>query len=237
MGTLHLSHTCRCDDGLDYFVKDGKAVPTLPHAEWFCTRLAETLGLAGPPCAVLEMLDGTLAFGSRCEGGVLQPNEHWWEKVARNEIPLADIRVPLSRIYAFDHFVHNDDRHLTNYLVRAQSQGHALLAFDYSKAWVVNQFPLPPLPFDINNGRERTVNAQRWLTGFFGPYLDLNEAELFLEKIKTIPVAQVQRIIDEHPVSWLPLKVKAEILDWWGNGGMAARVDDIITGIKNGNYL
>jgi hypothetical protein len=62
---------CGCDDSCDYAIKDTHTHPLVPHSEWFCTRLADLVGIAGPECQILEMPDGTLVFGSRWEGGTL----------------------------------------------------------------------------------------------------------------------------------------------------------------------
>ena len=63
---------CRCDDNFEYVIKETRTHRYLPHCEWLCTHLAEFLGIGGPPCRVVEMDDGTKAFGSRYEGGVLR---------------------------------------------------------------------------------------------------------------------------------------------------------------------
>jgi hypothetical protein len=134
--SAHCEMVCRCDDGCDYAIKEAKpGALTLPHSEWFCTELASAIGIASPPCKIVEMLDNTFAFGSRWEGGVV--GAHWKEMVKRGEIPLNEIKGTLSRIYAFDHFVHNKDRHDENFIVRAQrGTSYAVLANDYSRATV-----------------------------------------------------------------------------------------------------
>jgi hypothetical protein len=150
-------------------------VPATPHSEWFCTKLAQAVGIASAPCAVVKMLDGTTAFGSRWEGGVLNPSVagHWWEKVKSGEIPIDDIRGTLSRIYAFDNFVFNPDRHCGNFIVREQRNGFAVLANDYSRAWLCNGFPLPALPMTRHN----TMEAQRWLTQFWDVKCQVSPSE------------------------------------------------------------
>jgi hypothetical protein len=123
-------------------------------------------------------------------------------------IALDDLRGPLSRIYAFDHFIHNIDRHLGNFLVRGQHTGHAVLANDYSRAWVCNGFPLPSLPMTC-----KTVEAQRWLTRYLGQqYIDVNQVKHTVESIARVPSATVKRIIEEHPSSWLTEDIRNNIL-------------------------
>jgi hypothetical protein len=220
-------------------MKDGTAA----HAEWLCTHLATRLGIACPDCQILQMPDDTLVFGSRWEGGVVvsAPGSAvplWVAMVKTGQIKLADIRTALSRIYAFDHFVHNYDRHAKNFLVRNQLNGHAVLAFDYSRAWTANGFPLPNLPFDIMDPNERTVNVQRALSNYWGlSYIDAAEAKKFLALARKVTRAQIREIIRGHPKSWLPPAVRTAILKWWGSKQMITRVDGIEKGIDNGTYL
>jgi hypothetical protein len=231
---------CRGEDGCDYVVKDGKtggSVPATPHSEWFCTLLAQAIGIASAPCAILNMLDGTTAFGSRWEGGVLNQSTaagYWWEKVKSGEIPLDNIRGTLSRIYAFDNFVFNPDRHCGNFIVREQRNGFAVLANDYSRAWLCNGMPPPALPMTGNN----TINSQRWLTQFWNmKYVQPSEANIALDKIRSVEVTSIERILEGHPQDWLTEKERDNIFKWWGTKEMFSRLDGISKGVADGSYL
>lgn len=239
LGTQDIKQLCRCDDGCEYFVKDGSKHPFVPHAEWFCTHLAELVGISGPPCQILEMPDGTLVFGSRCEGGVIGPQAaaQWWQKIQTGAIPLNDVKGVLTRIYAFDHFVHNTDRHAGNFLAREQRHGYTILAFDYSRSWIYHGFPLPDLPFDENDANERTLKVQRQLRSAIGSYIDRTEARRFLESIKKIPVVNIKTILAQEPNDWLPKQLYIDIMSWWSSKGFYDRLDGIAEGIENGTYL
>jgi hypothetical protein len=231
-----------CDDSCEYAYKDGSTDPLIPHSEWFCTHLAEAVGISGPICQKIEMLDGTLVFGSRWEGGVLPDTgapstPAWVTMVKAGRIPLDDIRIALTRIYAFDLFIHNTDRHPWNFLVRSQRSGHAVLAFDYSRAWVCHGLPLPPLPFDTSDPGERTIGMQRYQTQEMGPYIDKVEAGHFLEKMKKVPKSFIKRTIEDHPAEWLTDGMKRRILRWWLSADMLQRIDGIAKGIGDGSYL
>jgi hypothetical protein len=232
LGTVDASGICRCDDGCDYVVKDGSKNSATPHDEWFCTRLAENVGIPSPPCLVIERQDGSLVFGSRWEGGVA--SDPWWEMVKRDEIVLSDIRSALSRIYAFDHFIHNEDRHLNNFLFRRQRQGWAVLAFDYSRAWLANGMPLPALPFPPN---KKTMMARRFLVHEFGEYIDKDEACGTLQKIANVKETHVLQSIDGHPKSWLSDSEKDKIIGWWRSQARIDRIDQIHQGIHDGTFL
>ncbi len=238
LGTADAGPVCRCDDSCLYATKGTKHHAYVPHTEWFCTHLAELVAISSPPCAVIEMPApaSELVFGSRWEGGVLPPNQPWWAEVKSGKIPLANIKAALSRIYAFDLFIHNVDRHATNFIMRAHRAGHALIANDYSRAWIVHGFPLPGLPMVAT---EKTIGCQRAFSApsGFGTYIEPPEARAVMEKIKQIPTAKIRAIIESHPKAWLPDKIKNSILGWWNTGGMNARAEEVAKGIENGTYL
>jgi hypothetical protein len=220
LGTADAAGTCECSDTCEYAYKDTSSNPHTPHAEGFCTHLAEHVGISGPVCEIIKLLDGTLVFGSRWEGGVVTdtaiPNVPTWVTMVQSGvIAIASIRAALTRIYAFDLFIHNTDRHLRNFLIRSQKNGHAVLAFDYSRAWICNGFPLPPLPFDVNHPNERTINHRRILAALIGEYIDKSELRRFLEEMKLVRKVTIKRIIEDHPDSWLTRTMKRRILSWW----------------------
>jgi hypothetical protein len=93
--------------------------------------------------------------------------------VQQGSIPVSEVAPILSRIYAFDHFIYNIDRHLGNFFVRRSRSSIAVLTVDYSKAWTYRGFPFPALPFDLRDPEHRTVNAQRDLTKMWGKWLRL----------------------------------------------------------------
>lgn len=235
LGTADCAFIARCDDNLDYAIKDTHTNVLVPHSEWFCTQLAELLGIACPPPRVVQMPDGSLVFGSRWEGGVIAPKPapQWWELVQQDQIKLDAIEPILTRLYAFDHFVHNIDRHAGNFLVRQQKSGHAILAFDFSRAWITHGFPLPPPPIAGN-----TVTAQRQFSALWKKkYIDPKEAKKFLDGLKTVPVANVQKIIEQHPGAWIAEKTKGDLIKWWSSSDFVKRIESIVKGIDNGTYL
>jgi hypothetical protein len=231
---------CGCDDSCEYAIKDKSKNPLVPHAEWFCTHLADLVGIAGPVCQIIDMQNGTTAFGSRWHDGALPsrpPATPWWQMVKTNAIPLGSIAPALSRIYAFDHFVHNIDRHAANLLVLPQRVGHSVLAFDYSRAWTFHGFPCPALPFDTTDPNEHTVRLQRELRALWGDYIDRTESRKVLEILAQVPVESVDKIIGEQPDDWMNQALKDAILSWWSSSEMTSRLDSIAVGIENGTYL
>ena len=230
-GTLDCAQICRCDDGSDYAVKDGTANALVPHSEWFCTHLGEAVGLASPPCKVVDV-QGVSCFGSRWESGH-DPTD-WWLRARKGEIDFSSLAPTLSRIYAFDLFVNNIDRHFTNFIVRQQHFGVSLLAFDYSRAWLVNGLPTPMLPMADT---EKTVVVVKILRRLFGDFLQASDVNYVMDNLERITKVQIEQIIDSHPIELLTSQQRDSIFSWWNNGDKISRIDDIRKGVKDGSYL
>lgn len=232
LGSVDSAGGCRCDDGCEYALKDISSHPLVPHSEWFCTKLAEMVGIRCPPCSIIDDTKGKFLFGSRWEGGV--SDDKWWELAARGELSLEIIAPILTRILVFDHFVFNDDRHLGNYILRKSRNDSVFLAFDWSRSWLVNGFPPSDLPFRNN---EKTILAHRYIKSILGNFIDSSTIEEIVERISMIDVLSVQRIIDDHPSSWLTSDQKSSILQWWDSDSRKSRIHSVGLGIANGSYL
>src|SRR5258706_8790074 len=119
------------------------------------------------------------------------------------------------------HFIHNVDRNLRNFLFRNQHKGWAVLAFDYSQAWLFSGMPLPELPFESNT---KTMLVRRHLVKEFGEYIDNGETDNILQRIAKVTSANIQQIIDGHPKEWLPDEDRDEIIDWWQSKARTDRI-------------
>jgi hypothetical protein len=232
LGTADSAGTCRCDNGAHYVLKNGAHHPFTPHDEWFCTNLADRIGIACPPAAIIEDGVGGYMFGSRVEGGVTK--DLWWEMVARGDIELSVVAPVLSRVFAFDCFVHNDDRHLNNYLVRESGNAWTMLAMDFSRAWTYHGFPPPGLPFAPT---DNTRLAQADLNQVIGSFLDLTAVDEVLNRISAVGVQTIENIVGMHPHQWLPTALKGSMLQWRQSKERDDRIDGIRKGIRDGTYI
>lgn len=232
LGSADAAGACRCDDGMEYALKDGASHPLTPHNEWFCTNLAEAVGVVCPPCKVIEDENGEFLFGSRWEGGLIK--DVWWDPARSGSLSLDIIGPTLSRILAFDHFIHNVDRHIGNYIVREAKNNYIVMAFDFSRSWLYHNFPLPQLPFSPH---DNTLYVARHLRGLLGDYIVLREVHEVLDRLASVSLQQVRGIIDRHPEVWLPPDRKAQILSWWETNERQQRIEAIREGIKDGTFL
>lgn len=240
LGSADAGIICRCKDGSEYVVKDGTSkdsAPIVPHCEWFCSELGEAINIIIPRHKIIRLIDGTYVFGSHIISGLIDPDEngagYWFHLVKDGTIDLSKIAPVLSHIYAFDHFIHNVDRHGRNFLVQKQRTEYAVYAIDYSRAWLRWDFPSPNLPMPGN-----TVDCQRWFRNFWAKsYIDSSEVDDALARIRNLPQDRIRRIIEDHPPDWLSETQKNAILAWWGSADFIKRLDAISEGVKDGTCL
>jgi hypothetical protein len=232
LGGANNCGSCRGDDGHDYVLKDSRVHPLTPHNEWFCTKLAEEIGVACPPCAIIHEDDGNEIFGSRWEGGVT--NEDCCDLIGKGGIPADSAFASLSRILAFDHFIYNKDRSTANYIVRNSKSRHVIMAIDFDDAWLRNGFPLPDAPF------HRDANT-RYYVGYLkqriGEYVMMHEVNSILDRLSQVSVGTVGGIIASQPDNWLSTDLRKEVLSWWASQAMFDRIEAIRRGIGDGTFL
>jgi hypothetical protein len=237
LGTADCAQICHCHDGQDYAIKKNQDDPNhagglilTPHNEYFCYRLGHIVGLAAPVARLVRLPDG-LWFGSRWEGGSI---DLWWEQMISGTLDKTPLLPTLAKIYAFDLFVYNIDRHAKNYIVRHQHFGPSILAFDYSRAWTFQGFPLPDLPMDEY---ENTVSNQRYFSQYFGRYVTEDACASVLDALTEVTTRQIDQILNEQPTEWLPQGTRNAIIYWWDSADRLARIESIRLGIRDGTYL
>jgi hypothetical protein len=234
-----LKQICRCDDGSEYAIKETEQDPRDPsqfiwtaHNEYFCYRLAHAVGITSPGHSLVQLPSGELAFGSRWESGATPTD--WWDQIAAGTIPPANILPTLARIYAFDLFVHNVDRHAGNFLVRQQHFGFAVIAFDYSRSWSYHGIPPPPLPMKAT---DNTVLVQRQLTSLLGQYVSSASTADVLDNLEAVSTQTITSILSQQPDSWLTNTACQDIISWWSSPDRKIRLDAIRAGIQDGSHL
>lgn len=221
---------CTAADGSDYAIKEMAVIESMPHNEWLCGLLAERVGIATPTGKVV-LVKGVKCFGSRWLAG---EEADWWNSVQAGKIAFTDLAASLSRILAFDLFVHNGDRHLKNYFVVEQKLGHAVLAHDFGRAWLYHGVPLPALPMAPGSN---TIRGHRTIRALFGDFVVIPEVEEVCEKLKDVSSSEIKQIIDRHPKEWLKPDSEKAMVTWWDDPARTQRIESIEKGIKDGSFL
>lgn len=232
--TADYSGEAEADDGHKYFLKGDKLGHYIRASEWIGTRLAETVGIAAPSCAVIQRMNGELAFGSRKIMGLVNDVETMnflmAPTLSNSEGRPVGLSGILSAIYAYDLFIFNDDRHLGNYLSVDDNGTRRFYAFDFSRA-VFWKWPWDGVPPSGNN--TRVYGSILFRTHGF----DTIFAHSVLDRLGALTGQDMQKILDGMPSSWLAPDRRGEFIGWWDGPGKIARVDDIKKGVKNGTYL
>jgi hypothetical protein len=222
------------DDGLRYYIKGDAHERLVRASEWLSTHISEAVGIAAPAPAAIELIDGSIVFGSRrivgCAMQVTTMAYLTTPTLTNKGIPATGLSAILSSIYVLDMFIHNDDRHLGNYLSVDDEGTRRLYAFDFSRAlfWA---WPWQGFPQTSENTR---IYGQilRFSHGF-----DVKSAFLTLDRLSALAPDTIEGFINTMPSNWLPPAIRADFVGWWASNARDARIVAIRAGITNGTLL
>lgn len=218
-GSVDLRYFAVGEDGHEYAVKESlPANPELPAAEYLGYCLSTMCQVAVPPTVLLEMPDGTHAFGSRFEGGVsgfgsLSPIERF--------AALRQCAAEVTALLTLDVFLSNDDRHLNNFLQRrtALQGNYSMVAIDFSRALWAGGFPVtPPATVAATGNTAQTINflksARLW---------DNGRSQATTAAIDAVQPADYGNWVSALPSGWQTPNVHASVT-WWGTPDKSQRV-------------
>lgn len=229
----------RADDGLVYVTKqDGPQAPTCRASEYIWLSLAGAVGLPAPGPRVLDDGNGGTLLGTRYEAEVLGSSLPQQALMAGS---VFEGGVQLGRIFAFDLFSGNWDRHTGNYLVLSSHQQHVVMGIDFSH--------VPIHPGLINTASDPVIFAGNATRAFFpqivSPYLVDAAARAAcvsaitetLDRIAQISDNSINTILGGFPVDWLDQSERDAAAQWWSSPARASRVNDIKAEVSNGTYI
>tara|TARA_R110001583_G_scaffold188684_1_gene351029 strand:+ start:7414 stop:8202 length:789 start_codon:yes stop_codon:yes gene_type:complete len=238
---IHATHIYRNDQGSadlqvivtgsnnkDYAVKTiAEGSGYIPATELFCYELAKLIDIPTPSYDLITMRDESIAFGSVWEGGVHKIEDiNQVVDILTGKVSVRDLDMFLSRVYGFDLFINNLDRHFGNYLFRQSYNSMIGLAFDYSRAWYeVDAFGFQSLCDKMTNTQicHQVVREHN--------KYDKAIAIKSLKSIEQVSSSAIERVLKKIPDEWLEKDVKTEVLDWWDGAKMKLRVSEIIRGL------
>jgi hypothetical protein len=221
------------DDGGRYYVKNDSNGKPVRASEWLGTHLAEAVGIQAPAPAAIKLSNGEVVFGSRRIAGVADDvvtQVFLSTPSAMNAaIPVAGLSRVLSRIYALDMFLFNEDRHFGNYISVDDNGVRRLYAFDFSRA-VFWKWPWNGYPTADNTRNCGTLLRQ--LHGFDGA-----AAESILDNICNLAPEIVESFVKQMPPDWLTPQLCADFVSFWSSGQCKARADTLRKGFSDGTLL
>ncbi len=221
-------------DGIPYVLKTTKESggPYVPLSEWVCSNLAHASSIPVPPFEIAVLTGKEFAFASRWEGGVLNFKDV--PAVLSGIYKIQGVAERIGAIYAFDLFVSNPDRHFKNYLLRKGSpDGRTILmAPDYSRALLVNGWPLPMPIFSPSMNTERAIRILATMHDRSGM---AKGALMLLDRLESLPGDFMEVVLKHVPPAWDPQGLSEPLAEWWKTD-RNKRISLIRRGIENGTY-
>lgn len=222
------------DDRFRYYIKGDAHGRPVRASEWLGTHIAETVGISSPAASIIELQDGSLVFGSRRIAGVADASVTTAFLTTPSQSnqgqTVLGLQALLSKIYAYDMFFFNDDRHLENYLSVDDNGVRRLYAFDFSRAllwtWPWNGYP------------PAGCNTRVW-GAFLRRYHGFDEIAALgtLDAIASLDPGIVQSFINHMPSDWMTAGQRTEFVNVWTNGHCNVRVDALRRGFQDGSLL
>ncbi|MEZ9696984.1 hypothetical protein AB4300_23830 [Vibrio lentus] len=197
----------------------------VPASEFFCYELARLVSIPTPDFDHLQMENGEIAFGSVWEGGVVGISVFSdMVEILTDVIVVEDLDTFLGKVFAFDLFVNNDDRHFGNYIFRDSFQKNKkiALAFDFSRAWKVND----PFGYQSLDAGCNTMEYHGYILR--GKKYDKASAVSTLDSISQIPVESIAEILAGMHESWMSPEDKEVITTWWGSEQFHQRIKSLM---------
>ncbi len=148
----------------------------------------------------------------------------WSDVQPPDQLPLLhSCAADISRIYALDLFVANDDRHLNNFLFRDQTLAgqRTVIAMDFSRGLLIRGWPSDPVPMPMGSNTMRQIQALKVL-GIW----DAAAATLTLNSIATVTASEAEHWLKAMPRAWLATSRIDAIVQWWDSPAFGQRLAD-----------
>ena len=231
LNSADAEYVVTASDSMDYVVKTQQKHPWVPASEWICHRLAEACGIPTPQFGIIRMRSGVTGFGSQWDGSNVTD-----QRVINSVLTAIPGQLTLARIftsiYVLDLFVHNEDRHINNYLFVRTRNSIGVKVYDFSRALLYHgRFPLPALPMQP---RTYTVTYGRALRVAYP--IVRETVRQTVRRILGVTTASLEQWIGEVPDQWVRESLRRDMLRWWDTES-AKRAVVIERGIADGSFL
>lgn len=219
------------DDGFRYKLKDDKLGQRVKANEWLGVKIGEEIGICSPSVSVIECQDGKLVFGSRLIANVV-------DEVRAGCILRGSLSAPqreqlcqiLSRIYAYDMFINNPDRHDGNFIFVEDGGVNRAYAIDYAQG-VFSDWPWIGFP-SAGTHTCRYGKLLRQRHGF-----NLDAALEICDRLQALPTGFLQGVFNNMPPDWADQQIRSEFLGMWSGTGRRERLAALRQGLSDGTLL
>ena len=225
----------RCDDGLTYVAKnDPVGMPYVRATEFLWASVGGLIGLPFRAPKILASSNSETLFGTRRERS-LAANQYIQNTHILSAGGVDDGGRQIARLFAFDLFCANEDRHPDNYLLMQEDHGVVVQGIDFGHSALVPGAsgwpPNDPL-------YEANCNTRIFFPQIIAPYQsDRSHILETIDRIESLQFAQIETILNYIPDEWLALPLRNQIREWWRGDSKTQRIEAIRAGISNGTLL
>ncbi len=220
-GTADLALIGEGSDGRDYAIKTvNEGNGYIPITELFCYELARVLGIPTPEFQIVKLRENELAFGSVWEGGsAITKTLPQMFKILKDEVHVRNLKSLISKVYAFDLFVNNIDRHFGNFLFRNSYKNNIGLAYDFGRSW----YEVSPYTYDVLETDCNTMKYNNYARKY--DKYDRDLASSTLTEISKVERKTISHIFSSAPTEWLADEEREKFLSWWDSEDMVSRIN------------
>lgn len=209
----------RADDGNIYVVKlqNNRLGPKVLVSEFLAAKFGEILDLCFPPSGIIEineqtlqqnpcLLDSDISLGRHFASQYLDRSVY----VEKDNLGKAINTAQMAGVMLFDHMFHNADRvSKKNLLLRQEDTGYKIYAIDNSHLfrsgkWTANSLNIL--------GPKKKVFERYSFKVLLNDYLSPQDFLPYLEKVIKLSDKQIDNIVREIPVEWLPDEAEQQAL-------------------------
>jgi hypothetical protein len=215
-GGKDLKRIAKCDDGRTYALKRLEDHYTLPLCEWVGYHLCRVVGIRTPDFSIVHFRDEKPpAFGSRI---LLEKRQIIDDPLSYNIANFFGRHLKaVSSIYAIDSFFINTDRHGRNFMIESEPGEDTLLAFDFSRAWLLYGEPFG------NQEALRDCTTSKWWKTF--KKLKAVVDHVPLEKIESLSGDWLEKVILAAPQEWSERMNIDKSIEFWKTEGLQRRIN------------
>lgn len=207
------------EDGMDYAIKSGLTAA----CEALCYKAFTACSIAVPQSAILEMLDGSTAFGSR----IIIDRTFDAASPAEKLQWFGDCGAIMSSICGLVHLLANEDRHQGNFLyLTGLNDRKTCMAIDFTRALLYRGWPLAEIWTFPNNTTSMVIAKKN-----FGTW-DVAAATQSLLTLSSIKKATWESWVNDLPMDWLDISERSKLIGWWSSGEFQSRIQKCMVAVQ-----
>jgi hypothetical protein len=215
-----LPHLFRANNKKFYIVKlqNNPLGPKVLVNELLAIKFGKLMDLCFPPGGIIQITEDTLQQNPRLMASGAQAGLHFASQLIhhtkymeKQHLAKALNKTQLAGVILFDHLFHNADRtsNYKNLLIKQQEIGYKIVAIDNSHLFIYGKWTEKLLERLGTKIKIYYHYSYGWLLRYYLSYKDFFP---YLEIVSKISNEQIEQLVQEIPLEWLPDKQEKQAL-------------------------